>query len=81
MFDRTEVEKAIYCLKCGKSGGIDMLIAEIFKECNTILSPVLCKLYDYMFVNGIYPESWPKGIIVPVVLKKKRTDRRAERQG
>jgi hypothetical protein len=40
-------------LKCGKSGGIDMLIPEIFKECNTILSPDLCKLFNNMFVNGI----------------------------
>ena len=69
-FDVKEVDKAISCLKYGKSDGIiDMLIPEMFKEYNTILSHTLCKLLNYMFVNSIYSNSWSKGILVSVPKK------------
>ena len=64
-----EVVKAIESLKRGKSGGSDLLIPEIFIECKEMLSPILCKLFNYMFDNSIYPESWTNGIIVPVPKK------------
>jgi len=63
------VDQAIGSLKRGKSGGFDKLIPEIFIECKNTLSPILCKLFNYMYDNSIYPDSWTKGIIVPVPKK------------
>ena len=64
-----EIEKAISCLKRQKSGGVDLLIPEIFIESNTILSPILCRLFNFMYNNAVYPDSWTRGIIVPVPKK------------
>ena len=68
-FSIQEVEKAIGCLKRGKSSGEDSLIPEIFLESKTILSPIVCRLFIYMFDKCIYPECWTRGIIVPVPKK------------
>lgn len=64
-----ELYKAISLLKCNKSGGNDKLIPEIFIHCKEILSPVLCKLFNYIYASGVYPSSWSKAIIVPVPKK------------
>ena len=73
-FSIQEVEKAIGCLKRGKSSGEDSLIPEIFLESKTILSPIVCRLFNYMFDNSIYPECWTRGIIVPVPKKGNLND-------
>ena len=65
----TEVRNAILALKRGKSGGYDKLIPDLFIDCVDLLSPILCKLFNYIFSNGIYPGGWTKGIIVPVPKK------------
>ena len=49
--------------------GVDLLIPEIFIESNTILSPILCRLFNFMYNNAVYPDSWTRGIIVPVPKK------------
>ena len=53
----------------GKSGSVDSLIPELFKVCQNQLAPMLCKLFNYIFDNNIYPEICRKGIIVPVPKK------------
>lgn len=68
-FSVDEVERALSSLKRGKSGGIDLLIPEIFIECKHTLAPVLRDLFNYMYANSIYPINWTKGIIVPVPKK------------
>ena len=68
-FTIQEVEKAIGCLKRGKSSGEDSLGPEIFIETKTIMSPILCRLFNHMFENSIYPDCWTRGIIVPVPKK------------
>ena len=73
-FSVQEVEKAIGCLKRGKSSGEDALIPEIFLETKSFMSPILCRLFNYMFENSIYPESWTRGIIVPVPKKGNLND-------
>ena len=73
-FSIQEVEKAIGCLKRGKSSGEDSLIPEIFLESKTILSPIVRRLFNYMFDNSIYPECWTRGIIVPVPKKGNLND-------
>jgi len=37
--------------------------------CHNQLAPMLCKLFNYIFDNNIYPEIWRKGIIVHVPKK------------
>ena len=69
-----EVNIAISSLKNGKSGSVDSLIPELFKVCHNQLAPMLCKLFNYIFDNNIYPEIWRKGIIVPVPKKGNLND-------
>ena len=64
-----EVISAISCLKRGKSAGIDSLLPEMFIECKTFLSPFLCKLFNRIYTNSLYPISWSKRVIVPVLKK------------
>ena len=68
-FTIEEVSTAINSLKRGKSGGIDCLTADMFIDCKDQFAPVLCKLFNYMFSTCLYPDSWTKGIIVPVPKK------------
>ena len=72
--DLTEVKTAILSLKGGKSSGFDNLIPEIFTDGIEVLSPLLCELFNHIFNFGIYPESWTKGIIVPVPKKGNPND-------
>ena len=51
-----EVNIVISSLKNGKSGSVDSLIPELFKVCHNQLAPMLCKLFNYIFNNNIYPE-------------------------
>jgi hypothetical protein len=32
-------------------------------------APILCKLFNFLYSKGVYPESWTKGILVPVPKK------------
>ena len=73
-FSEEEIDKAINVLKCRKSPGVDLLIAEVFIEARAILSPILCKLFNFMYVNSLYPDSWAKGIIVPIPKKGNKND-------
>ena len=73
-FEIGEVILAIKSLKKGKSSGVDLLNPEIFIEGSDILAPILCRLFNYMFENSVYPESWTKGIIVPVPKKGNLND-------
>ena len=69
-----EVKSAIGSLKRGTSGGLDKLIPELFIDCIDSLSPVLCKLFNYIFTKGNYPTEWNKSIIVPVPKKGDMND-------
>jgi hypothetical protein len=65
-----EVSKAISSLNRNKSGGYDLLLPEIFIECNELLSPILSKTFNHTFTSGSYSTSWNKAIIVPVPKKR-----------
>ena len=67
--DDHEARNCISKLKRNKSAGIDLLIPEIFIVSKVIISPLLCKLFNYMYDNCLYPDSWSRGIIVPVSKK------------
>ena len=48
------------------SPGIDGLIAEIFKCSYDTISPLLLRLFNTIFTNGVYPVSWSEGVITPI---------------
>ena len=73
-FTQEEVTSAINSLKKGKSAGFDNLLPEMFIECKTFMSPILCNLFNFIYTNSLYPVSWTKGIIVPVPKKGDLSD-------
>ena len=64
-----EVKKAVFKLKRNKSPGFDLLPPELFLDSFELIGDLLCKLFNYIFSNNLYPESWTKGLIVPVPKK------------
>ena len=69
-----EVLKAINSLKRGKSPGFDGILNDFFIDGKEFLIPYLVKIYNNIFDSGIYPESWCKGLIVPIHKKGDRSD-------
>lgn len=61
-------------MKRGKSTGVDQLCSEIFIDGAHVLAPILCKLFNYMYDRAFYPDSWTRGIIVPVPKKGNLND-------
>ena len=53
-------------MKRPKSAGEDGLIAEVFKYTSDIISPFIKDLFNTIFKNSIYPESWGRGNMVPI---------------
>ena len=73
-FSLDEITKAISALKRGKSPGLDMLIPELFLESKLFLAPLLCKLFNFIYNKCEYPESWTRGMLVPVPKKGNLND-------
>ena len=66
-FTEIEVKNAVFSQTKGKRAGSDHLIAEIFKNSFDIIGPFLTALYNTVFNEYCYPESWGgEGIIVPI---------------
>jgi hypothetical protein len=65
-FTDTEIRSAVFAQKNSKSAGTDNLISEIFKSSYDLISPFLLKLYNKIFSEGIYPDKWTEGIIIPI---------------
>ena len=61
-----ELQKSIKELKNNKSGGIDVIVNECFKNGQDILNPYLLRLFNYVFDCGIFPSSWSDGLLVPL---------------
>ncbi|XP_060567678.1 uncharacterized protein LOC132726376 [Ruditapes philippinarum] len=64
-----ELREAIFSQNNNKSPGYDKLTCEIFKAAYDIMSPLLLKLYNRLFINSEYPKVWGEGIITPVFKK------------
>jgi len=67
-----EVKETIIKLKNNKTPGIDGFAGEYYKVFVDDLTPVLCKLYNYVLNSGNPPESWSEAIIT--VLHKEGKD-------
>ncbi len=61
-----EVTLALDKLSSGKSPGIDGIPIDVFISLKDELSPILTHLFNYIFENGSYPDSWSVGLINPV---------------
>ena len=64
-----EVKSAIKSLKNSKSPGEDNILNEYFIEAGDILISHITDIFNGIFNTGVFPESWSKGIIVPVYKK------------
>ena len=64
-----EILKAINSLKRGKSP-----TERFFIDVKDFVIPYLVKIYYRIYDSGIYPESWCKGLIVPIYKKGDKSD-------
>ena len=53
-----EIVDAIHHLKNGKASGLDGIPSEMLKAGCTILTPLLQKLFNFIFSNSLYPVQW-----------------------
>ena len=66
----TTINNAIKQLKCGKGGGDDQLLNELFSSGWDILSPYFVSLFNFIFDVGIFSDGWGgEGLIVPLHYK------------
>ena len=61
-----EVRKATRRLKSGRAVDADQVLNEFLKSTERVILPVLVKLCNAIFNQGIFPEEWTKSIIVPL---------------
>ena len=64
-----EVKKAIKQLKNNKAPGEDGLFPEIFKVEEDRLEMILTRLFNMIWVTGVLPSDWKKGVIVKIPKK------------
>ena len=61
-----EVRNAVFKQKNNKAPGPDELPAEIIKVSYDYISQYLVSIYNNLFENAEYPESWGLGYIIPI---------------
>ena len=61
-----EILRTIKKLKLGKSAGNDGIISEMLTSCQNLLTPVLKKLFNFIFTSGIYPNHWTECLVIAV---------------
>ena len=70
----SEIRYAISTLKRGKSPGFDGLLSNFFIDAKDFIASFLLKMYTVIFESAMYPESWTKGLIVPIHRKGDKGD-------
>ena len=68
-FSIDEIKKTISTLKRNKSCDLDNNVADFFIDTKDFIYHFLCLIFDKIYDTGIYPDSWTKGIIVPIFKK------------
>ena len=53
-------------IETDKSSGIPEFNCKVFKDVIKTIPGVFCKLYNKSVEEGIFPESWSKGIVIPI---------------
>ena len=69
-----EIQKTISSLKRHKSCDMEGNVADFFIDANSIVSPYLCSIFNYIYDNCAYPDAWCKGVIVPIYKKGNKQD-------
>ena len=69
-FTEAEISSAVKGLKNSKSQGIDNILNEHIKSTIHVMSPIYVKLFNLIFENGIVPENWTIGNILPIYKNK-----------
>ena len=64
-----EIRAAIKELQRGKSASEDGIINELFIYGEAALTRYLTVLFHFVFENGIFPNEWTKGLLVPLQKK------------
>jgi hypothetical protein len=67
LFDVELISNIIFKLKCGKAAGLDSLTAEHLLHCHPILSCILAKLFNLMFICGYLPRNFGQSYTVPLL--------------
>ena len=65
-----EITEAVAALQNNKSPGSDQILNEHIKSTLSSLLPIYLKLFNIIFDNGIFPESWVLGNIIPIYKNK-----------
>ena len=65
-YSEEEVRNAVFKQKINKAPGPDELPAEIIKVSYDYTSQYLVSIYNKLFENAEYPESWGLGFIIPI---------------
>ena len=71
---REEVCHALKKTKAGKSPGVDNLLNEYFSKFCDTFTPLLSRLFNIIFDQGIFPTCWSEGIIFPSFKKGDAND-------
>ena len=61
-----EISKAIKSLKNSKACGFSTISNEMIKYSQTVNIPLFKKMFNLVFSNSIYPNSWGQGFITPI---------------
>ena len=69
-----EIRTCISRLKNHKASGVDNIINEYIKATKDIPMPVYTRVFNIIFMNGIFPDVWSKGIIIPIYKKGDKTN-------
>jgi hypothetical protein len=71
-FTVDEIAKTISSLKRHKSSDFENNVADFFIESNYFIAPYLVTIFNCIYDSHTYPESWSKGVIVPIYKKGDR---------
>ena len=69
-----EIRTCISKLKNHKAQGVDNIINKYIKTTKDIQMPVYIRVFNIIFMNGIFPDFWSKGIIIPIHKKGDKTN-------
>jgi len=70
VFDVTDIEKALVCIKSGKAAGVDNITKEHLVNSHPALIVYLMILFNIMTVHGVVPDGFGVGVVIPIVKDK-----------
>ena len=68
-FTEEEVKSTIERLKGKKSPGPDYILNEMLASAVHVITPLVTRIFNHIFLAGIFPSEWSKAYIIPVYKK------------